>query len=389
MKKIIFTHSINSIVSKFTSLFLAIYFLKITDGNIVSVILYYIVKYSSNWIFSFLTLRLINKNNVIKMYRLGLFSNGLCLLVLLILGNKVSEHIFLYAILDCATALMYWSPYKMILYNFKNDNQFKNIFAYNSIVSNIISIISTIGMGYIIVNASYEIVMAIIIVLTSIACFVTFKFDEYDFKNINTIKISNIKYVLKDEQAKYIYKIVFFEGMGYRGGLNTAITLIIYLTLGSESSLGNLDAVFALLGLITAILVKRYLKEKDNKKVFMISAFAILLATIPIIFTSSFKVFIMYNVIFNIAYKITQILVDTAVFNIGPNKTITKYQLEYTYISETIHGLGKAISEVILLIPVIWAFDLNNIRIVTAILSLTIILQMLVYNKYCKLRRNI
>ena len=40
MKKIVFTHSINSIVSKFTSLFLAIYFLKITDGNFISVVLY-------------------------------------------------------------------------------------------------------------------------------------------------------------------------------------------------------------------------------------------------------------------------------------------------------------------------------------------------------------
>ena len=58
MKKIVFTHSINSIVSKFTSLFLAIYFLKITGGNFISVVLYYTLKYSLNWIFSFLSLRL-------------------------------------------------------------------------------------------------------------------------------------------------------------------------------------------------------------------------------------------------------------------------------------------------------------------------------------------
>ena len=56
MKKIVFTHSINSIVSKFTSLFLAIYFLKITGGNFISVVLYYTLKYSLNWIFSFLSL---------------------------------------------------------------------------------------------------------------------------------------------------------------------------------------------------------------------------------------------------------------------------------------------------------------------------------------------
>ena len=48
--------------------------------------------------------------------------------------------------------------------------------------------------------------------------------------------------------------------------------------------------------------------------------------------------FIIYNIVFNIAYKITQILVDTAVFNISSNQTLTTYQLEYTYLSEVIHG---------------------------------------------------
>ena len=72
------------------------------------------------------------------------------------------------------------------------------------------------------------------------------------------------------------------------------------------------------------------------------------------------------------------------ILHISSNKTLTKYQLEYTYLSEVIHGLGKAFSELILLIPVVYAFNLNNLRIVAAILSFSILLQMLVYNKYCK-----
>lgn len=383
MKKIVFTHSINSIVSKFTSLFLAIYFLKITDGNFISVVLYYTFKYSLNGIFSFLCLKLLNRKNVLNIYRIGLFSNGLCPLVLLFLGDSIKNYIYLFAALDCATSLLYWSAYKMILYNFKNDNQFKKILSYNSIVTSLISIISTIGMGYIIVNTSYSILLIIIVLLVFVAVISTFYLDKYTF-DINPIKLSNIKYAFKDKQAKEIYKIVFFEGMGFRGGLDTTITFIIFLTLGSESSLGNLNAVFALLGLITSLLVKKYLKEKQNKNAFLISALAILIVTVPIIFTNSFTVFIIYNIVFNIAYKITQILVDTAVFNISSNKTLTKYQLEYTYLSETIHGLGKAFSELILLIPVVYAFNLNNLRIVAAILSFSILLQMLVYNKYCK-----
>ncbi len=385
MKKLIFTHSINSIVSKFTSLFLAIYFLKITDGNVVSVVSYYLFKYSLNGIFSFFSLKLINKDNALNVYRLGLLSNGLCLFILLILGNKVANYIYLYAIIDGLTSLLYWSAYKMILNNFKNDHEFKKIFSYNSVVTSIISIISTIGMGYIIVNASYNIVITIIIVLIILAVMTTFNFDKYEFE-INKIKVSNIKYILKDNQAKQICKIVFFEGMGFRGGLDTTITLIIFLTLASESSLGNLNALFAMLGLITSLIVKNHLKEENNKKAFAISALSILIVTIPIIFINSFSVFIIYNIVFNIAYKVTQILVDTAVFNIHSNETIKKYYLEYTFISETIHGFGKALSELILLISVVYSFSLINLRIVAAILSFSIILQTIVYCKFNKNR---
>lgn len=379
MNKIVFTHSINSIVSKFASLFLAIYFLKITNGNVISVVSYYLFKYSLNGLFSFLSLKTINKNNVLNIYRLGLLSNAICLFILLILGKNVVDYIYLYAVIDCSTSVLYWSAYKMILYCFKSDEQFKKIFSYNSVVSSIISIFSTIGMGYIIVNASYSIVISIIIILVLFALIMTFNFDKYEF-NINKIKLSNIKYTLRDRQSQQIYKMCFFEGMGFRGGLDTTITLIIFLTLGSESSLGNLNALFGFLGLITSLLVKKYIKEEYNKKSFIISALSILIVTIPIIFTSSFTIFIIYNVVFNIAYKITQILVDTAVFNIHSNEIIKKYYLEYTFIGETVHGFGKALSELILLIAVIYSFDITSLRIVAAILSSSIILQTFVYN---------
>lgn len=132
------------------------------------------------------------------------------------------------------------------------------------------------------------------------------------------------------------------------------------------------------------MLVKKYLKEQYNKKAFVVSAMVTLLATIPIIFTSSFKIFIIYNVVFNITYKITQILVDTAVFNIHSNKTIKKYYLEYTYLSESIHATGKAISELMLLIAVIISYNLNTLRIIAAVLSFSIVLQMVIYTKFCE-----
>ena len=380
MKKIVFTHSINSIVGKFTSLFLGIYFLKITDGNIPIVVMYYLVKYLFNIPASFITLKMINKNNVISLYRLGLLSNGLCLLVLLFLGKSVINYIFIFAMIDSFTSLLYWSPYKMILYNFQKDSELKNIFSSNSMVTSLISIMSIIGMGYLITSLSYAIVFIVIFILSLIAMIVTFRFDPYNFE-IQKLKVKNLKYSFKDKKAKEIYNLVFWEGIGYRGGLDTTITILLFLILGTEFSLGKYSALFALFGLITAYIVKKYLKEKSNKRLFFISSIAILLSTLPIIFIKSFSLFIAYNIVFNIAYKITQILVDSSVFKIADNEIISKYKIEYTFLHESIHSIGKALSEFLLLIVTIYYFSHHNYQIIAAILSFSVLIQAFIYRK--------
>ena len=380
MRKIVFTHSINSIVNKFTSLFLGIYFLKITNGNIPIVIMFYLVKYSFNIPLSFIISKIINKNNVLNIYRLGLLSNGLCLMILLFLGEGITNYILIFAMIDSFTSTLYWSPYKMILYNFQKDNELKNIFSSNSMVTSIISIISILGMGYIITNLSYSIVFIIIFILSIIAVIVTFQFEPCKFK-IQKFKLKNLKYVLKDKKAKEIYKLAFWEGTGHRGGLDTAITILLFLMVGTEFSLGQYNALFALLGLITAYIVKKYMNIKNSKKTFFIASILILISTIPIIFTTSFSLFILYNIIFNIAYKITQISVDSVIFKINDNEVMSKYKIEYTFLHENTHAMGKVLSELILLIVTIHWFNYQNYQIVAALLSFSVLIQALIYRK--------
>ena len=137
--------------------------------------------------------------------------------------------------------------------------------------------------------------------------------------------------------------------------------------------------------MIVILLTLAFIVPGDsNRKAFIISAIAILIGTLPIIFTSSFAVFVLYNVVLNIAYQITQILVDTTVFNIHSNEYIKKYYLEYTFIGEVFHGFGKTLSELILLLAVSISFNLINLRIVVAILSFSIVIQTCIYNRLCK-----
>lgn len=381
MKKIIISHGAHSLISKFNNIFLGIYFLKLTEGNIPSVILFYLIQFICTPIFSYIVCRIINKNNILKIYRIGILSNSLIFVVLFLLGKNILNYIYLFAIIQNFIGMLYWESYKNIIYNFEGNEQYIKLNSYTNIVNNIISIFSIIGMGYMIANLSYIYLFLTIFIISFIAFLITFKMKIENIK-IEKFSNSNIKYLLKDKQAKSIYRIVFFEGMGYCGALTTAIQLIIFLNLGTEFDLGILNALFSLVGIITAIIVKKYLKKDRYTISYIISAISIIISTIPILFSTKLNYFISYNIIFSIAYQITSILMNVAVFNIKENLILNKYRLEYTFVQESIHAIGKVIGEIILLFVVTFSYSLINMQIVVAILSITILFQAIEFRKY-------
>lgn len=381
MEKLILAHTSNSLISSFNNIFLGIYFLKLTNGNVSSVILFYLIRFLCTPIFSYIVCNLINKKSIVNIYRLGIFFNALTFVVLFFAGNRIVNYIYLFAIVTSFIAMLYWQPYKNMIYNFNGDDNYRKFNAYTNIASNIISILSTLGMGYIITNLSYIYAFAIIFVISFVAFVITFKFNNKDVK-VNKFENNNVIKLLKDENAKRIYRMVFYEGMGYCGALTTAIQLVIYLNLGSEFSLGYWNAIFSLLGIISAFIVRKYLKKEKYVIFYIISAISIIIAIIPILFSKSFNYFILYNIIFNIAYQVTSILMNTVAFNVKKMKLLNECKLEYTFLQESIHAVGKITGELILLVVVIFDYNLQNIQMIVGILSATILLQALEYKKF-------
>lgn len=238
-------------------------------------------------------------------------------------------------------------------------------------------------MGAIITNLSYYYVFALVFAISILAFIITFKFDIKDLF-INKFEDKNIIPLLKNKDAQKLYKMVFYEGMANCGALRTTFQLIVFLKFASEFSLGTWNALFSLLGIITVILVKNRLKKDKYTMSFIIAATSILMSIIPIIISSSFVYFVIYTVVYNISIQITTILMNSAIFNVKEIDILNKHKLEYTFLQESIHALGKVFGEGLLLIIVLINPNLQNLQLVAGILSLTILLQGVEYRKFVK-----
>ena len=85
------------VINVFKDIFLGIYFLKVTDGNIVDVSTYYIMQYMTYLICFFFVNRL-SKLNLIVMFRIGIVLNLLQCIVLLCVGDNISNYMLPFAI---------------------------------------------------------------------------------------------------------------------------------------------------------------------------------------------------------------------------------------------------------------------------------------------------
>lgn len=383
MNKIIMAHGASNLISKFNTIFLGIYFLKLTDGNLRNVILFYLVQYICTPIFSYIVCRIINGRNLVKIYRLGILLNSLTFVVLFLMGENIVGYIFIFAVIQNFVGMLYWEPYKNLIYNFNGHDEYLKFNSYTNIVNNVISIFSMFGMGVIIFELSYVYLFLIIFIISFASFLVTFKFDIGDIK-LKKFSNKELRGLVSDKQAKSIYKVVFYEGMGYCGALTTAIQLVIYLNTGAELDLGVLNGVFALFGIIAAIIVSRRLKREHYTLAYIVSATCILISIIPIILSTNMTYFIIYNIVFSIAYQVTSILMNGAVFNIKENEIINENRLEYTFLQESIHALGKIGGQLLLFIVAIYKYSLLNMQIVVAFLSLTILFQAIEYRKYAE-----
>lgn len=168
-KKILLTHGVRELLMLFNTIFLGIYFLKLTNGNVATVAIYYLIYYTSHILWRYLVGRYIDEKSIMKVYRLSMFTNLSVSLILLILGPNIISYIYLFALYYAFSQCLYWTTYEVMIYELNSKESLKKYFTYDSIVSNLSAIIFPVLFGIILSKYSYPIIFAILSVIALIS----------------------------------------------------------------------------------------------------------------------------------------------------------------------------------------------------------------------------
>lgn len=377
-KNLIFTHCIKEILPLFNSLFLGIYFLKITEGNLTAIAMYYLTYYLSHIFCRYIVSKFINTYRVIKMYRMGLLTTLIISLILLFLRENIVNVIYLFAIIYAFSQCLYWSSYEVIIDNLNNKNNFNKYFTYDSVINNITSVIFPIVFGNIIEDYSYNLVFAVLVGITIISFLLSFTIKNV---KIDCEKIQ-FKKSIKTIKNKKMFKIMGFQaicdGLTNGGVISLLATLVLYSNIKSEGDIGALSSIIALICIFAATIVEKKVNYKNYKKIVLPLVIIMFLITIPISLKSNVILIAIYQLLISLGNVLTNIEGNALVFS-GISYIIdSKFKVDYYWFIELFLNIGRGIGIIMILIFFNITKDINSLIILFIFFSAFYIVRALV-----------
>ena len=373
---IIAIDALKKIMIIFLGPFLTAYFIKTSSESIIDLSVYYIFAYLLLGFGTFIVASIIKNKFRIGRFRIGVITNFIYIMSIVILKDKVVEHLDLISILYGISQNMYWFPYNLFAIN-KIDNQERtNYTVKKNIIVSTVGVLCPILLGTIITATNFELTAIIILIISLIQIVLSFMLTPDE--NTITLKkydlLKSWKKIRKNKQIKKMFLVEFLIGFSVSdGALGTLITILIFNAFKTNMNLGIISSISTVLSMIAIKLYGKYSKNKSDKKALLISGIIPVISVFIVLVNTNNITIIIYSFCYEIFVNgILSLSRIIRLFNMSDSSIIQKDdQSEFFSLREGILNLGRIVSYAILLIAGVSA-NTVALNLVLIILTLSI-----------------
>ncbi len=385
---IIIINALRKIIEIFSGPFLTTYFIKTSLESILDISIYNTFSYIVLAITCLMVGYIIKNRFRMAAFRAGVIINFIYILTIIILKERIIQHLWLLAILYGLFSGLYFMPFNLILGNkIKNEDR-TGYEVKKEMISSIINIVIPIVLGSIITVTNYILTAVIILILSLIQIILSFVLKPLEESGEKFNMKGMIQVVKKNKDIKRMMLAEYLTGISVNNSaLATIATILIYNAFQTDLNLGIITSISYILQLIVIYLYGKRYKEKSDKNII------ILLSIIPMITLGMFLLYpnavtvIIYNLYFTIFVNLIGIIRSVRLYNISNSGEINRSnQEEFWSIREVCLNLGRTTGFVILLVVGIIAdsavLNIVMIMLTMIILVLGIVLSKVDKNKY-------
>ena len=211
-KVLILDQSLGKIINIFLDTFLAAYFYKISQQNILYLSIYNIIGWIFATIGAFLVADIIKRKNKVKLYRFGTLIKSIYIFMIMVLGEKIINYVYIIGIMYGISTATTGFPYNMIESESVSNKERSKYIGFASVATEIISLIIPIILGAYITFESYQVAAILIFVFSILKFILSFKIKNKNVQN-SKVNLKDFYTILnKDSVLKKLYTIEFFKG---------------------------------------------------------------------------------------------------------------------------------------------------------------------------------
>ncbi len=344
---------LKSIISNFVDIFLILYFLNVSNSNILPLGIYKLVAVVTIYLVIFLCRNFARSNHRIDLMRIGIIFDFIYFITIVILKNKVVDYIYFIGLLYGLEEGFYYSVYNMLESDGITNRERAKFMGTYTATKSILSIIFPILFGSLIYSTGFIKALIIVFIIVAIRMILSFLFKD---KNLPETKKTNIKKFFKitkdDKKFKQMYLVDFFNGLTYSdGAFSYIVTIYIIKVFSNSFSLGLFTSIFSVITCVIGILFAKLIKKGHYASTIKFS----MILTITSLFTMIFRCNVITIVLFNLFQTISKSLMDLINGNSQSNlcndeKIKKEYKVEYWLANETALVISRIISNCIFIL---------------------------------------
>ncbi len=286
MQVLLLTNMFFALVLPIVEIFVGAYIMRNTN-NPSYVAIYQLAMYTGIVFASVINGELLKRFKVKLLYGFGILVSGLSMLVMMSAQSTGILELSVAGIFMGISAGFFWTNRYLLALNATNDNNRNYFFGLESFFFSVCSIIVPVAVGAFLakvsenglfgievnINAAYQIVTAIVFIITIIACIIL---SKGTFENPEQKKFLYFKF---EKLWNKMLSLAALKGL-VQGFLVTAPAILVMKLVGNEGELGIIQGVGGLLTAIIVYVLGRVAKPKHRIIIFSIGIIVFFLGTL-------------------------------------------------------------------------------------------------------------
>ena len=372
-KLLIASDLIYSLTGVFVETFLVAYFLKVTNKNITTISIYYILIYTltslGNVVMGRIIKRAPDKSKQIMSF--GIVARALFILFIVLLSEKIATNYILIAIIYAFSEMLYWCAHELIYIDVTNNDNRKKYMSIKKILCKIVNVISPIILGTSIEFYSFTKIAVYVFALSVIQILITLFINtnikkekrQYNFKEfIKYIKRNKLKKIQKYNLSAISYGIV-------ESSISTLIVIITIMTFKTSLNLGILTTIFSAFSMLSLMLYNKFYNKNNAKLILTLCSVVVVIGVIGLLINISKTSLVIYNFCYMVTFCIFDVVYNTRKGDLVKECKIDKYREEYIGYTSIGIGIGRIIGYVLMLI-VSFTSNIIYFKILLAVVTL-------------------